>query len=213
MVHGGRRGRLRDAMDTRGRGHLFWDLVFVAIRGIGKIARNFYLTFGIFLVAGGLVALAGTYAFARFANHVNSGSTQAFDEAVHAEERRPVADTAGRLRRIELSVRPFQMSDANPRMPDGSFRVTDSASVTPICADEIRHDLRVKNTVAYGPMLLLNRFDDAGRLGGPVIYAMDLRDRNEVLRGRFGNRRWYRYEIPRNRSDTIPVLVPYEAAR
>jgi len=81
-VHGGRRGRLRDAMDTRGRGHLFWDLVFVAIRGIGKIARNFYLTFGIFLVAGGLVALAGTYAFARFANHVNSGSTQAFDEAV-----------------------------------------------------------------------------------------------------------------------------------
>jgi len=134
-------------------------------------------------------------------------------EAVHAEERRPVSDTAGRVRRIERSVRPFQVSAANPRMPDGSFRVTDSASVTPICADEIRHDLRVKNTVAYGPMLLLNRFDDSGRLGGPVIYAMDLRDRNEVLRGRFGNRRWYRYEIPRNRSDTIPVLVPYEAAR
>lgn len=134
-------------------------------------------------------------------------------EAVHAEERRHASDTAGRVRRIERSVRPFQLSDANPRMPDGSFRVTDSASVTPICADEIRHDLRVKNTVAYGPMLLLNRFDDDGLLGGPVVYAMDLRDRNEVLRGRFGNRRWYRYEIPRNRPDTVPVLVPYDAAR
>ena len=134
-------------------------------------------------------------------------------DAVRAEERRPPSDSAGRVRRIALSVRPFRMSDANPRMPDGSFRVTDSASVTPVCADEIRHDLRVKNTVAYGPMLLLNRFDDAGRLGGPVVYAMDLRDRNEVLRGRFGNRRWYRYEIPRNRPDTVPVLVPYEAAR
>jgi undecaprenyl-diphosphatase len=81
-VHGGRRERSPDAMDTRGRSHLFWDFVFVAIRGIAGVARNFYLTFGIFLVAGGLVALAGTYAFARYANHVNSGSTQAFDDAV-----------------------------------------------------------------------------------------------------------------------------------
>jgi undecaprenyl-diphosphatase len=81
-LHGGRRGRLRDAMDTRGRGHLFWDFIFVAIRAIGGIARNFYATFGIFLLAGGLLALAGTYAFARFASHVSSGRTQAFDEAV-----------------------------------------------------------------------------------------------------------------------------------
>ena len=58
-VHGGRRERAPDAMDTRGRSHLFWDIVFVAIRGIAGVARNFYLTFGIFLVAGGLVARPG----------------------------------------------------------------------------------------------------------------------------------------------------------
>ena len=69
-------------MDTRGRSHLLWDLVFGAIRGIGKVAHNFYATFGIFLVAGASVAIAGTYAFARFAGHVSSGRTQAFDEAV-----------------------------------------------------------------------------------------------------------------------------------
>lgn len=69
-------------MDTRGRGHLLWDLVFGAIRGIGLVAKNFYATFGIFLVAGAAVALGGTYGFAKFAGHVQSGRTQAFDDAV-----------------------------------------------------------------------------------------------------------------------------------
>ena len=69
-------------MDTRGRAHLLWDLVFTAIRGISVVAGNFYATFGIFLLAGASVAIAGTYAFARYAGHVRSGSTQAFDDAV-----------------------------------------------------------------------------------------------------------------------------------
>jgi membrane-associated phospholipid phosphatase len=80
--HGGRRGRRRDAMDTRGPGHLWWDLVFASLRAIGTVAKNFYATVGIFLSAGALVAITGTYAFARFASHVSSGRTQAFDESV-----------------------------------------------------------------------------------------------------------------------------------
>lgn len=82
-------------VDTRGRSHLFWDFVFASIRGIGKIARNFYATFGIFLVAGALVALGGLYAFVEFASHVSSGSTQAFDDRVLqwiAEQRSPALD-------------------------------------------------------------------------------------------------------------------------
>jgi len=73
---------IRGPVDTRGRAQLFWDLLFGAIRGIGGIAKNFYATFGIFLLAGAIVALTGTYAFAKFAGHVRSGSTQAFDDAV-----------------------------------------------------------------------------------------------------------------------------------
>lgn len=80
--HGARRGERRDTLDTRGRGHFFWDLIFSAIRGIAGLAKNFYATFGIFLSAGAAVAIAGTYAFAKFAGHVRSGSTQAFDDAV-----------------------------------------------------------------------------------------------------------------------------------
>jgi undecaprenyl-diphosphatase len=94
-THGGRRGRRRDAMDTRGRAHLLWDLVFGAIRGIGRVVRNFYAAFGIFLSVGALIAVAGTYAFARFASHVSSGRTQAFDDAVLqwvADHRSPIIE-------------------------------------------------------------------------------------------------------------------------
>jgi undecaprenyl-diphosphatase len=69
-------------MDTRGRGHLLWDLVFATVRSIGGVAHNFYTTFGIFILAGAAIALGGTYAFAKFAGHVTSGRTQAFDDAV-----------------------------------------------------------------------------------------------------------------------------------
>ena len=68
--------------DTRGKTRLLWDLVFGSIRGIRKLAHNFYATFGIFVVVGGAFALAGTYAFAKLAGHVTSGATQEFDEAV-----------------------------------------------------------------------------------------------------------------------------------
>lgn len=68
--------------NTRGRGEMFWDVAFGAIRGIGSVAHNFYATFGIFLVAGAFVALGGLYAFVEFADHVSSGATQTFDDAV-----------------------------------------------------------------------------------------------------------------------------------
>lgn len=80
--HGGRRRKSKGAPDMRGRGHLLWDLLFSIVRGIGGIARNFYATFGILILAGGAVTLGGTYAFAKFAGHVTSGRTQAFDDAV-----------------------------------------------------------------------------------------------------------------------------------
>lgn len=134
-------------------------------------------------------------------------------EAVRAEERRDPADTLGRVERIRSSVRPFRPSDASPRLADPNFRVSDSTTVTKACAAEAAHDLRIHNTVAYGPMLLHNRFDDAGRISGPVVYVLDLGERNEVLRTRFGDRRWYRYEAPRNRPENLPVLLPYDSAR
>ena len=68
--------------DTRQHFRRFWDLVFVELRFIGRHVQNAYATFGIFLLSGALIAIAGTWAFAALAGHVSSGSTLAFDDAV-----------------------------------------------------------------------------------------------------------------------------------
>ena len=72
----------RQLPDTRGRLRLFWNVLFTIVRWIGRLAQNFYATFGILIVAGASLALAGTYAFAELAGHVRRGSTQVFDDAV-----------------------------------------------------------------------------------------------------------------------------------
>jgi undecaprenyl-diphosphatase len=85
----------RGNVDTRGRARLLWDVIFAIVRGIARIAKNFYATFGIILCAGAAVAIAGTYLFAEFAGHVSSGKTQAFDDAVLrwvAEHRTPALE-------------------------------------------------------------------------------------------------------------------------
>src|SRR5262249_26976728 len=43
---------------------------------------NVRAVFGIFLLSGAVVAIAFTWAFAKFAHHVSEGGTQAFDDAV-----------------------------------------------------------------------------------------------------------------------------------
>ncbi|MFL5614360.1 MAG: phosphatase PAP2 family protein [Gemmatimonadaceae bacterium] len=68
--------------DTRGHLRRLWDVVFVVLRFIARHAHNAYATFGIFVLAGAAIAIAGTWAFASLAGHVRSGGTQAFDDAV-----------------------------------------------------------------------------------------------------------------------------------
>jgi hypothetical protein len=132
-------------------------------------------------------------------------------EAVISEERRGAADSLGRIARIERAAQPYVQSEKSGVFPDRNFKVSDATRMTSDCLAEVEHDNRVKNTIAYGSMLLHNRFSDDDRIGGAAIYVMDLRDRNEVLRQRFASRQWYRFEVPRDRPDSSPVLVPYEA--
>ena len=133
-------------------------------------------------------------------------------ELVREEERRPPVDSAGRVRRITERVTPYVQSSASLRAPDRNYHVSDSTTMTPACAREIAHDRRIRNTVAYGPMLLENRFDAGGSIAGPAIYVMDLGERNEVLRSRFAGRRWLRYEVLPGRADTIAALIPYTSS-
>lgn len=67
---------------TRGRLHLFWDIVFRLLRWLARHVHGAYTTFGIFFLIGATLAVVGTWLFAKFAGHVSSGGTQAFDDAV-----------------------------------------------------------------------------------------------------------------------------------
>lgn len=61
---------------------LFWNLLFRALRKLGTHGRSVYTAVGIFLIAGVLVAIAGTIGFAKLAEVVREGYTQQFDTAV-----------------------------------------------------------------------------------------------------------------------------------
>lgn len=68
--------------EDRGRFSLLWDLLFRGLRASYRHAHSFTTALGVFLVAGALIAIAGTYAFAKIAQLVRGGYTQRFDETV-----------------------------------------------------------------------------------------------------------------------------------
>lgn len=68
----------------RTRGHLvqFWNLIFQGLRRVGLHVESFYVTVGVFLVVGALIAIIGTIGFTELAERVLAGGTQAFDVAI-----------------------------------------------------------------------------------------------------------------------------------
>ena len=67
---------------TRGHLEFFWNFCYRGLRQMGGHAEKFYLTVGIFLLVGIVVAIAGTVVFAELAERVRKGYTQHFDVAV-----------------------------------------------------------------------------------------------------------------------------------
>jgi hypothetical protein len=75
------------------------------------------------------------------------------------------------------------------------------------CLNELKQN--AKGTMPFAMFLSRARFDADGRLGGPVVFAIDYGARNELLRARFGNRTWYRLTFETRDSVTTFALVPY----
>lgn len=146
------------------------------------------------------------------ARFIDVGDACSILEAVRAEEKRGLADTVGRMERMEQSIALYDPSGAGlGPAREVSFKINGASVMTPACTFEIAHDRRIASVIAYGPLLLHNEFDALGRITGQVIYVIDLGERNEILRSRFGDRQWFRWEIPQQTRDTQPVLVPYDA--
>ena len=67
---------------TRGHFNRFWNLIYDGLRRIGVHVSSIYVTVGVFLVAGAVIAIIATLGFAELAEHVLAGGTQAFDVAI-----------------------------------------------------------------------------------------------------------------------------------
>ncbi|MEP6690440.1 MAG: phosphatase PAP2 family protein [Gemmatimonadaceae bacterium] len=68
--------------EARSRFDVLKDLFYGAIRAIARNATSFYTAFGIFVVAGLVLAIALTWGFSQIAEVMRAGTTQAFDTAV-----------------------------------------------------------------------------------------------------------------------------------
>lgn len=73
------------------------------------------------------------------------------------------------------------------------------------CKGEVEHATSIGVTLSQ--LLPHEELDADGRLGGRVVYARDFGARNELLRDRFGDRRWY---VPRIVSTDGRVTVTLE---
>jgi hypothetical protein len=60
------------------------------------------------------------------------------------------------------------------------------------------------------PFFPSNTIGADGRVGGNVVYVLDLGAQNEALRARFGDRSWYRFGPHPRRGDPLPSITPYD---
>jgi hypothetical protein len=82
------------------------------------------------------------------------------------------------------------------------------AEAASACVDELVADS--KGLASYAPFLPANTIEPDGRVGGNVVYVLDLGSHNEVLRARFGDRTWYTFG-PEHARVREATLTPYDA--
>ena len=150
----------------------------------GVAARNLHYLWELGLSRGNAARLMG------------SASGCAIRVSIDVEEALRPARVQGRLDRLVNGALAF-----DARQP----RVEPSA-----CVEDVRRDN--ERSASFAPFFPANTIDASGRLGGDVVYALDLGAHNEALRARFGDRQWYRFGVGPQSRDSAPSLVPYVAA-
>lgn len=128
---------------------------------------------------------------------MKSASACAMRVSINAEAALPVPRADGRLSRLQGAALAF---DREPRVE------TPAA-----CAEEVRLD--EGGLGSYAPFFPANAIDAEGRIAGDVVYVLDLGQRNEELRSRFGDRTWYRLGVRRPSDGSLLTLEPYTTAR
>jgi hypothetical protein len=106
----------------------------------------------------------------------------------------------------EESIKPPRTSGRRDRLIRGALALGVRTPEPETCVQDSRLDS--EGTASYVPFFAANNIDDQGHISSDVIYALDLGARNETLRARFGDRRWYRFGAQQT-GDTIPRIRPY----
>ena len=150
----------------------------------GREARNLHYLWGLGLSRGNAARL------------MVSASACAIRASIDAEEALRPLSTKGRLDRLVRGALAFDERDPPLSAPQ-------------VCVDDMRRD--AEGSASFAPFFPANQIDSAGRLGGNVVYALDLGEHDEVLRARFGDRTWYRFGQRFAAGDSIPTLRPYAA--
>jgi hypothetical protein len=126
------------------------------------------------------------------------------------DEEREAASPSDRLARLERAKSYAPPEGWRLLVSDVAFRTSNRQSITPRCRTEILSDDAHGAALSYGQALLMNEVGPDGRLAGPVVFAADLVEHNEVLRARFGDRPWYRLEMRSGPGGESAQLVLYE---
>ena len=116
-----------------------------------------------------------------------------------------------RLERVVATARGFGDAQRVPGLDaDQAIALVPGSAPTPRCLAEFQRDSA--GTIPYAIFLARQRTGADGRIGGDVVFVRDLGERNELLRERFGDRKWYRYRTPRALGDTTTPFIPYRPA-
>jgi hypothetical protein len=133
----------------------------------------------------------------------------ALQMALDGEDSLPARDAADRAERVIRRARAFGEAQPAPGLPgDQAIAYVPGSAPTAGCLHQLQRD--TSGTMPYPLFLARQSVGRDGRLGGDVIFARDLGDRNELLRRRFGERVWYRYRPNAALGDTAAAFVPYE---
>lgn len=161
-----------------------------------KIEREAHLRNALVFVSESWEALALRRMWAL---HVERGDAMRLLATAHpcairqaiVDEERPGTASAGRLARMERTVRTYDPS----------------SDPSPACLTDLSSD--ADGPATYGPFFPSNTIGPDGRIGGNVVYVLDLGAHNEVLRARFADRTWYRFGPHLRRGDSTATLTPY----
>jgi 4-amino-4-deoxy-L-arabinose transferase-like glycosyltransferase len=121
-------------------------------------------------------------------------------------------DRSNRLAEVVERAKAAGRADPVPGLPpDERIALVPGSRPTPECLRQVEMDR--DGTIPYALFLAHQdvKSGDGGRIGGSVVFARELGERDEVLRARFPDRGWYRYRTPRDLSDSNPVFVPYSS--